>query len=70
MNFSKKLITLIIAANIIFTAIILYIFYKIGNEPSSLIIAWFGFWGVEVWALARIKQTELKGEEHYEHKEH
>lgn len=44
--------------NIVFTAAVLYIFYRVGQEPVVLIGAWFGFTTAEVWALAFIKRKE------------
>lgn len=59
-RFSKKIVTLVIIMNIIFTAAVLYIFWQVGNEPSTLIAAFFGFTTVELWALASITKTKLK----------
>lgn len=58
MRFSKLVITAVILMNIVFTAVVLYIFYRVGNEPAVLIGAWFGFTTAEVWALAFIKRKE------------
>ncbi len=57
-RFSKCIISLIIAANIIFTIAVLYVFVKTGSEPVVLIGAWFSFMSVEVWQLAQIKKTK------------
>ncbi len=59
-RFSKKIVSLVIIMNIIFTAGVLYIFWQVGNEPSTLIAAFFGFTTVELWALASITKTKLK----------
>ena len=58
--FSKVLISLIIAANIAFVAVVLYIFCTTYAEPSTLIMAWFGFSTGELWALAFVKKSKLK----------
>ena len=58
MRFSKLIISAVILMNIVFTAVVLYIFYRVGNEPVVLIGAWFGFTTAEVWALAFIKRKE------------
>lgn len=42
-RFSKIIVALVIILNILFTAAILYIFFKIGNEPVTLIGCWFAF---------------------------
>ena len=59
-NFSKLVVALVLFLNIVFTAIILLIFYATGNEPPALIAAWFGFTGVELWSLATIKKSKIK----------
>lgn len=67
MRFSKAIVALVIFLNAAFTVAVLYIFYKIGMEPTTLIGAWFGFTTVELWALAGIKRKELeKGSENDE----
>lgn len=58
MRFSKFIVTLVIALNIIFAGVVLYIFYRTGKEPVALIGAWFSFTTVELWALAGIKKSE------------
>ena len=60
MKFSKVIVSLVIALNIIFTVAVLYIFYRVGTEPTALIGAWFGFTTVELWALAGIKKKEVE----------
>ena len=59
MKFSKIIVSLVIALNVFFTVAVLYIFYRIGAEPTALIAAWFGFTTVELWALAGIKKREI-----------
>ena len=62
--FSKVLISLIVAANLAFTVAILFVFCFTYSEPSTLIMAWFGFTTGELWALAFVKKQKLKkGEE-------
>lgn len=65
-KFSKKIVSLIIAANIIFTIAILYVFLQVGTEPYALVGAFFGFTTVELWSLASIKKTEAKNEQYIE----
>ncbi len=60
MKFSKKIVTLVVLLNAVFTAAVLYIFLKIGKEPTALIGAWFGFTTIELWALAGIKKREIE----------
>ena len=59
MKFSKLIVTLVILLNAAFTVAVLYIFYRVGAEPTALIGAWFGFTTVELWALAGIKKREI-----------
>jgi hypothetical protein len=63
MKFSKKIVSWIIAMNILFTAAVLYIFLQTYTEPSMLIGAWFSFTTVELWSLAGIKKREIRKEE-------
>jgi len=60
MKFSKLIVTLVILLNVTFAVAVLYIFYRIGVEPTALIAAWFGFTTVELWALAGIKKKEIE----------
>ena len=59
-KFSKTIVGLIIAANIIFTIVVLSTFVHVGSEPSALIAAWFAFTTGELWLLASIKKTKIK----------
>lgn len=60
MKFSKLIVALVILLNAAFTVAVLFIFYKVGTEPTALIAAWFGFTTVELWALAGIKKREIE----------
>ncbi len=59
-RFSKLIVTFVIIINIFFTLGTMYIFLRTGNEPTALIGAWFTFTTVEVWQLAKIKQSKQK----------
>ena len=59
-RFSKFIVVLVILLNVVFTAGIFYVFTKVGNEPSTLIVSWFGFTTVELWSLSKIKREENK----------
>ena len=61
MKFSKVVVGLVIAANAIFAAVVLYVFLATGVEPVALIAAWFSFTTGELWFLAGIEKTKLKG---------
>jgi hypothetical protein len=60
MKFSKAIVSLVIALNVFFTIAVLFIFYRVGVEPTTLIAAWFSFTTVELWALASIKKREIE----------
>ena len=60
MKFSKAVVSLVILLNVAFTVAVLYIFFRVGAEPTALIAAWFGFTTVELWALAGIKKKEIE----------
>ncbi len=60
MKFSNWVVALVIALNTVFTVAVLFIFYKVGMEPVTLIGCWFGWTTVELWALAGIKKREIE----------
>jgi len=57
-RFSKLIVSMVIALNVVFTLAILYVFCKVGSEPTVLVGAWFAFTTVELWSLAQIKKRE------------
>jgi uncharacterized membrane protein len=61
-SFSKKIVSLILILNVLFTLAILYVFLKTGSEPMALVGAFFGFTGIELWSLSKIKRVEIKEE--------
>ena len=61
-NYSKYIVTFIIIMNVMFTIAILYVFNHTGNEPSTLISAFFAFTTVELWSLAGIKKKKIEKE--------
>lgn len=61
-KFSKFIVMFVILLNVVFTAAILYIFARDGQEPSTLIGAWFAFTTGELWALSKIKRDESEKE--------
>lgn len=58
-QFSKFIITLVVTLNVIYTIIILYIFFKIGSEPTVLTSCWFAFTTGELFMLANIKNKKI-----------
>ena len=69
MKFSKIIVSLIILLNVLFTVGVLYVFLRVGNEPSVLIGAWFAFTTGELWLLATIKKKEIDIEGDYDDEE-
>ena len=61
-GFSKIIVSVVIALNVIFATAVLLIFLKNSCEPTGLIAAWFSFTTVELWQLAGIKKNEKKKE--------
>lgn len=61
-EFSKAVVIFILLINTIFTAAVFYVFLRVGNEPTALIGAWFGFTTVELWSLSKIKREDIKND--------
>ena len=57
-RFSKRIVSLVIALNVLFTVAVLYVFIRTGSEPMTLVGAFFTFTTVELWSLASIKKEE------------
>lgn len=58
-DFSKKVVSLVLILNIIFTSAVLYVFMKTGSEPMTLVGCWFAFTTGELWMLSSIKKTKV-----------
>lgn len=66
-RFSKKIVALVVVLNALFTAAVLYIFLRVGSEPTVLIGCWFGFTTGELWMLSKITRVKVeKGREDYD----
>lgn len=61
-KFSKKLLVFIMIFLFLFTCGCMFITYHNGTEPSTLILAVFGFCGLENGLLALIKTNKIKKE--------
>ncbi len=68
-RFSKIVVTGIIVANVCFTSVVLWLFWRTGYEPTATIAAWFAFTTGELWALSRIKVAEKKEEKKHDEKD-
>lgn len=60
MKYSKIIVALIVVLNVVFIYRVLEIFSNIGVEPTSSIVAWFGFTTGELWLLSGIKKEKVK----------
>ncbi len=69
MRFSKWVVSSIVALNTAFTIAVLFIFYRVGAEPTTLIGAWFAFTTGELLALAAIKRKEITSERNSQEEE-
>ena len=61
-QFSKIIVSAVILMNVVFTAAVLWVFLRVGSEPTALVAAWFGFTTVELWALASIRKNKIRKE--------
>jgi len=59
-HFSKLIVALIVLLNTGFTIGVLFVFFKVGSEPTALIAAWFAFTTGELWLLAGIKKKKIE----------
>lgn len=60
MRFSKWIVACVIALNVIFCAVALYINYRGSYVSDSLVGSWFAFTTAELWSLAFIKGKKIK----------
>ena len=61
-KFSKLIVAIVILLNASFSMGVLWVFAKVGSEPTALIAAWFSFTVGELWLLAKIKERKKKDE--------
>lgn len=59
-KFSKKLLVCMFLFLLLFVITICVLFYRIGNEPGTLITCVFAFCGLEGGVLGWIKTSESK----------
>lgn len=62
MRFSKKIMVSMLVFLVLFVLAVLFITYKTGSEPSTLVASVFAFCGVEGGCLALIKSVETTAE--------
>ena len=58
-DFSKWVVAGMLCANLVFTSVVLYIFFTRGVEPTTLIQAWYGLLGAELGILGWIKTRKI-----------
>lgn len=66
-KFSKAIVSIIVLLNVGFAAAVLYVFNKVGAEPTALIAAWFAFTTGELWMLAGIRKEKERKKKRDEH---
>ena len=62
-KYSKWIVAIVIALNLIFATGVLLVFWKVGKEPKTLITAWFTWTTGELWLLAKIKKQKISKKE-------
>lgn len=58
--FSKLIVALIVILNTGFTCAVLFVFLRVGSEPTALIAAWFAFTTGELWILSGITRAKIE----------
>ena len=61
-RFSKKIVTLVIILNVLFTGAVIYANLRTAIIPDSLIVAWFGFTTGELWVLSKVSREKIRQE--------
>lgn len=61
-DFSKRVVNRIFALVILFTIAVLYIVFKGGQEPSTLVACFFAWATGELGWLAWVKKTKVQNE--------
>ncbi len=59
MRYSKWIVALVVLLNAVFAGAVLFVFLRVGSEPTALVAAWFSFTTVELWALSGITKTKI-----------
>ena len=59
-RFSKKVVSTVIALNVIFAAAVLIVFWHTRSEPTVLVGSWFAFTTGELWTLSTIRKKEIE----------
>ena len=59
-KFSKWIVALVILLNALFTGAVLFVFLRVGSEPTTLVAAWFAFTTGELWLLSGITREKVR----------
>ena len=59
-DFSKSIVAAVVTLNVLFAVAVLYVFLRVGSEPTALVAAWFAFTTGELWFLAGIRKKKLE----------
>jgi uncharacterized membrane protein YczE len=60
MRYSKWIVALVILLNALFTGAVLFVFLRVGSEPTTLVAAWFAFTTGELWLLSGITREKVR----------
>lgn len=60
MRYSKLIVALVILLNTGFAGAVLFVFLRVGSEPTALVAAWFAFTTGELWLLAGITREKVR----------
>lgn len=58
-NFSSKIVIMVIVLNVLFTLAVLAVSWHTGQGLDSLVVGWFAFTGTELWTLGKIKRDKI-----------
>ncbi len=58
MNFSSKIVIMVIVLNVLFTLAVA-VSWHTGQGLDSLVVGWFAFTGTELWTLGKIKRDKI-----------
>jgi len=56
--FTKSIVILIIFLNVAFALGVMWLVYKVGREPSALVVSFYSFTTVQLWNMAFIKKQK------------
>ena len=60
MRYSKLIVVLVVLLNAVFAGAVLFVYLRVGSEPTTLIAAWFAFTTGELWLLSGITKEKVR----------